>query len=153
LVSDTLNLAARATVRSACYRLRVPDPTPRPPGTKRLYRPTGQAERDLVAASGWRAWPLRLPDQPIFYPVLNEWYATEITRKWNVPHGGVGYVMAFDVRDEFLAEFPVRRVGGRDVVELWIPAERVDELNANIVGGIREIARYDNETDSSATNR
>jgi hypothetical protein len=27
-----------------------------------LWRPTGQAELDLVAASGWRAWPPRLPD-------------------------------------------------------------------------------------------
>src|SRR5207253_2519320 len=42
-----------------------------------LWRPTGQAELDLVAASGWQAWPPRLPDQPIFYPVLNRWYATK----------------------------------------------------------------------------
>jgi len=27
----------------------------------------------LVEASGWLAWPPRLPEQPIFYPVLNEW--------------------------------------------------------------------------------
>jgi len=25
-----------------------------------------------------------LPDQPIFYPVLNEDYATRIAREWNV---------------------------------------------------------------------
>jgi hypothetical protein len=42
-------------------------------------------------ASGWRAWPPRLPEQPIFYPVLNEDYATKIAREWNVPHCGVGY--------------------------------------------------------------
>jgi hypothetical protein len=39
--------------------------------TVRLWRPTGQAELDLVAASGWREWPPRLPAQPIFYAVVN----------------------------------------------------------------------------------
>ncbi len=32
-----------------------------------LWRPTGQNELDLVKESGWRrAWPPRLPEQPIF---------------------------------------------------------------------------------------
>jgi hypothetical protein len=44
--------------------------------TVTLWRPTKQEEIDLVAASEWRAWPPRLPGQPIFYPVLNRWYAT-----------------------------------------------------------------------------
>jgi hypothetical protein len=48
------------------------------PSVVRLYRPTGQAERDLVEASGGLAWPPRLPEQPILYPALNEWYATKI---------------------------------------------------------------------------
>lgn len=48
-----------------------------------LYRPTGRAELDLVAASGWRAWPPWLPDQPIFYPVLSFAYAEKIARDWN----------------------------------------------------------------------
>jgi hypothetical protein len=34
-------------------------------------------------------------------------------------------------------------VGGRDVVELWVPAEELEDFNAHIVGGIRTIARYD----------
>lgn len=34
-----------------------------------LWRPTGPQELALVEASGWRAWPPRLPDQPIFHPV------------------------------------------------------------------------------------
>ena len=40
---------------------------------------------------------------------------------------------------------PVEQVGGRVVVELWIQAERMGNLNASIVGEIREIreiARY-----------
>jgi hypothetical protein len=42
------------------------------PATTTLWRPTGPEELDLVRQSGWRAWPPRLPEQPIFYPVLNE---------------------------------------------------------------------------------
>lgn len=48
------------------------------------------------AAPGWLAWPPRLPEQPIFYPVLNEWYAAKIARKWNPPHAGVGLEGEFD---------------------------------------------------------
>ena len=113
----------------------------------RLYRPTGQAERDLVAASGWRRWPPRLPEQPIFYPVLNEWYAIKIAREWNVPHKGVGYVLAFDVDGAYVERFATQQVGGRDVLELWVPAEELEEFNDHIVGEIREIARYDTARD------
>ena len=84
-----------------------------------------------------------MPEQPIFYPALNEWQAAKIAREWNVPHAGVGYVMEFDVDAAYLERFPMRRVGGRDVLELWVPAEEVEEFNAHIVGGIRVIARYD----------
>src|SRR5664279_5241565 len=97
--------------------------SPLPAGTARLYRPTGPKERDLVAASGYREWPPRLREQPIFYPVMNEWYATRIAREWNVPHAGVGYVFEFDVDAEYLERFAVQQVGGRDVLELWVPAE------------------------------
>lgn len=48
--------------------------------TVTLFRPVGQKELDLIAASGNRAFPPRLPHQPIFYPVLNEEYATQIAR-------------------------------------------------------------------------
>jgi hypothetical protein len=105
--------------------------------TVTLWRPTGQEELDLVAASGWRAWPPRLPEQPI-----NRWYATKIAREWNVPRGGVGYVTTFDVRKDYLDRFPVQQAGGRDALEYWIPAEELDEFNENITGAIREEARY-----------
>jgi hypothetical protein len=107
-----------------------------------LWRPTGRAELDLVAAARWRAWPPRLPDQPIFYPVANRWYATKIAREWNVPAEGVGFVTRFRVRRDFLAQYPVRQAGGRDVLEHWVPAEDLDEFNANIVGAIVCEAEY-----------
>jgi len=110
--------------------------------TVTLWRPTGPEELALVEASGWRAWPPRLPEQPIFYPVLNEEYATVIARDWNVPASGVGYVTRFEVRRSFLDRYEVHQVGGRTILEYWIPADDVDELNANIVGTIAVVAEY-----------
>ena len=43
-----------------------------------LYRPVGTKELELIRESNYRIFPPRLADQPIFYPVLNEQYATEI---------------------------------------------------------------------------
>lgn len=107
-----------------------------------LWRPTGPKELALVEESGWRAWPPRLPDQPIFYPVLNEDYATRIARDWNVPHSGVGYVTRFGVRREFMDRYDVQQAGGQTILEYWIPAEDLDELNANIVGLIEVVAEF-----------
>jgi len=110
--------------------------------TVTLWRPTGQKELDLVAASQWREWPPRLPEQPIFYPVLNRWYATKIAREWNAPHEGVGYVTRFSIRKNYLDRFPVQQAGGRDVLEYWIPAEELAGFNASLAGPIVEVARY-----------
>jgi hypothetical protein len=107
-----------------------------------LWRPTGPEELALVQGSGWRAWPPRRPDQPIFYPVLNEEYATMIARDWNVPASGVGYVTRFEVRRSFLDRYEVHQVGGRTILEYWIPAEDLDELNTNIVGSIAVVAEF-----------
>ena len=91
--------------------------------TVTLWRPTGPEELALVEASGWREWPPRLPGQPIFYPVLNEQYATMIARDWNVRQSGAGYVTRFQVRRSFLDRYEVRQVGGRTILEYWIPPE------------------------------
>ncbi|MFG6485618.1 hypothetical protein ACG04R_02980 [Roseateles sp. BYS78W] len=107
-----------------------------------LYRPTGPEELALVEQSGFRAWPPRLPDQPIFYPVTNEDYAIQIARDWNVPASGYGCVTRFEVKAEFMAEFPVQQVGGGLHTEWWVPAERLEELNANIVGLIEVVREF-----------
>ena len=44
----------------------------------KLYRPVGTRELELIEKSGYEKYPPRLPEQPIFYPVLNEKYAAEI---------------------------------------------------------------------------
>ena len=40
-----------------------------------LYRPVGANELKLIEEVGYTAFPPRLPEQPIFYPVMNEAYA------------------------------------------------------------------------------
>jgi len=107
-----------------------------------LYRPVGPKELELIAATGFREFPPRLPEQPIFYPVLNEEYARQIARDWNVKASGSGYVTRFAVRSVFLARYPVQKVGSAIHEELWIPAEDLAEMNRNIVGKIEVIAEF-----------
>lgn len=113
--------------------------------TVTCYRPVGPKELELVKASGFKKWPPRLPAQPIFYPVTNEVYATEIATKWNVPESGVGYVTVFKVRKEFMSRYDIHKVGGENHTEWWIPAEDLEALNANIVGSIEVIGEYQAE--------
>lgn len=113
--------------------------------TVELFRPVGRAELDLIAASGYREFPPRLPHQPIFYPVLNEEYAAQIAREWNTKDpasGCVGYVTRFGVRRDHLAGYTVQRVGGPHHLEYWIPAEELAEFNRHIVGQIEVIGGY-----------
>ena len=107
-----------------------------------LYRPVGPKELALIAASGYREFPPRLPEQPIFYPVLNEEYARQIARDWNVKASGAGYVTRFALRREFAEKYPAQKVGGSIHQELWIPAEDVAEMNRNIVGMIEVVAEF-----------
>ena len=101
-----------------------------------LWRPVGPKELTLIEASGMRAFPPRLPEQPIFYPVLSEAYAVRIARDWNVPASGAGYVTRCSVRKAFLDAYPVRVAGGEAHSEYWIPADQLDAFNAAIVGEI-----------------
>jgi hypothetical protein len=110
--------------------------------TVTLFRPVRPKELKLIRDSGNQAFPPRLPEQPIFYPVTNEEYATLIAQKWNVPDSGSGYVTRFQVRKEFLSKYDVKNVGGSVHNEYWIPAEDLDEFNRNIVGGIEVIAEF-----------
>jgi hypothetical protein len=113
--------------------------------TTTLYRPVGQKEFDLIRASDFRAFPPRLPEQPFFYPVLNEEYATQIARDWNTKDersGFVGYVLRFEVNKDFLEGYEIHVVGNSTHREYWIPAEDVAELNRNIVGAIEKIAEF-----------
>jgi hypothetical protein len=107
-----------------------------------LYRPVGPKELALIEASGWREFPPRLPDQPIFYPVTNEEYATQIARDWNLRHNGAGFVTRFQIRAEFAARYPAQAVGAAIHTELWVPAEELTQFNENIIGLIEVIAEF-----------
>lgn len=110
--------------------------------TVTLYRPVGPQELALLKMSDFKRWPPRLPGQPIFYPVTNEQYASEIAFKWNVPESGSGFVTRFEVRKDFMDLFEVRKVGANHHEEWWIPSERLEELNDHIVGTIEVIAEF-----------
>jgi hypothetical protein len=107
-----------------------------------LYRPFGDKELALIRESSWRAFPPRLPEQPIFYPVLNEHYANQIARDWNTRDGGTGYVLRFAVETEYLKQFPIQTAGSRIHQEYWIPAEELARFNRHIVGLIEAVSEF-----------
>ncbi|TWT47871.1 hypothetical protein Pla22_52380 [Rubripirellula amarantea] len=111
----------------------------------RLYRPVGLVELELIAESGWAAYPPRLAHQQIFYPVLNFKYASAIANNWNTKDdasGHCGFVTEFDVDDDFAARYDIQTVGDRDDVELWVPSEELDDFNNAIEGRIVVTASY-----------
>ena len=107
-----------------------------------LFRPTGPKELALVAGTGYRRWPPRLPGQPIFYPVTNQRYAAEIAEKWNVRDSGYGAVTRFHVKESFMCRYEVQQVGGAHHTEWWVPAAELETLNDNIVGTIEVIQEF-----------
>jgi hypothetical protein len=119
--------------------------------TVTLYRPVGTKELELIEASGWSAFPPRLPEQPIFYPVTNEAYAVQIARDWNAKHNDDhrGYVTRFAVRSDFISVYRREIVGGREHEEYWIPAEGLPAFNDAIVGEIEVIAEFAGELEGS----
>jgi hypothetical protein len=92
-----------------------------------------------------REFPPRLPQQPIFYPVANVEYATQIARDWDTKDAGsgfAGYVTKFAVATSYLEAFTPHTVGGSSHVEYWIPAEQLPAFNASIQGIINVEAGY-----------
>lgn len=109
-----------------------------------LYRPVGPKELKRIEELGMKAFPPRLPEQPIFYPVLNLEYARQITKSWNVkkPPNYSGFVTEFEVDDLYIKQFEVKTVGSSIHQELWIPAEELENFNKHIIGKIRVIEAY-----------
>lgn len=106
-----------------------------------LYRPVGTKELERIIESGYLRFPPRLPEQPIFYPVLNENYAVEIASRWNVKYNDdhKGYVTKFEIDDDYFEQFEVHTVGMYYHQELWVPAEELENFNQHIIGKIRVI--------------
>ncbi len=112
-----------------------------------LYRPVGTKELELIRDSGYTKYPPRLQDQPIFYPVLNEKYATEIASQWNVKYNydHRGYVTKFEIDDAYCSQFEIHVVGGAYHQELWVPAEELDNFNQHIIGYIQVSSEFSAE--------
>lgn len=107
------------------------------------YRPVGLEELRLVYEAGMRAFPPRLPDQPIFYPVTNAAYATQIARDWNTTTGTkAGFITRFLVDDSYVSKFERRVVGAKEHEELWVPAEELAVFNTRIEGQIEVIGAH-----------
>jgi len=110
-----------------------------------LFRPVGLLELRLIAAARFRAFPPRLPDQPIFYPVLTLDYSRKIARDWNTSDersGYAGFVTRFEIDEVAAAKYPIQLAGGRSHEELWIPAEELAEFNDHIIGTIAVIEAH-----------
>lgn len=110
-----------------------------------LYRPVGRLELELIQSSGMKAFPPRLPEQPIFYPVLSVEYARQIARDWNTRDersGYEGFVLRFSVDTSFLSRYKVQRAGSDAHLEYWIPAEDLSDFNAHLAGDIEILEHY-----------
>ncbi|WP_298900523.1 ADP-ribosylation/crystallin J1 [uncultured Psychroserpens sp.] len=108
--------------------------------TRTLYRPIGEKELILISDSNFTRFPPRLEWQPIFYPVLNEAYASEIASQWNTKDefgNYLGFVTAFDISEAEFLKYKVENVGGKIHNELWVPAEDLETFNQAIIGSIK----------------
>ena len=112
------------------------------PETVTLWRPIGPEELVLIQETEMREFPPRLPEQPIFYPVLTEDYAIKIARDWNVKASGSGFVTRFDVLKSFLDAYDIQEAGGRAHLEYWIPAEDMSAFNDAIIGKIEVTQKF-----------
>jgi hypothetical protein len=110
--------------------------------TTTLWRPVGPEELELLRQAAMEAFPPRLPEQPIFYPVLSEDYAIKIARDWNVLASGAGFVTRFKVKTSHLNKYPVRHAGGEAHLEYRIPAGELDAFNQAIVGKIEVVCQF-----------
>jgi hypothetical protein len=109
----------------------------------RLYRPVGLKELELIAQADFAAFPPRLPEEPIFYPVLNFDYAEQIARNWNTQANTfAGFVTRFEIEQAYAGRFEIHTVGNKIHQELWVPAEALAEFNSHIVGQIEVVAAY-----------
>jgi len=123
--------------------------------TTKLYRPVGLKEMELIAETGYKAFPPRLDWQPIFYPVTNQEYAEQIALEWNTVDefsGFIGIVTAFEVKTSFLESYEIQNVGSKNHNELWIPSEDLPAFNANIIGGIELVRVYFTDRSSLSEN-
>ena len=94
-----------------------------------LYRPVGTKELELIKQSEYTKYPARLPEQSIFYPVLNA--------KYNDDHKG--YVTKFEIDDEYFQHFDIHTVGASYQQEIWVLAQAMEKMHQHMIGKIQVI--------------
>jgi tetratricopeptide (TPR) repeat protein len=98
---------------------------------------------ELIYDSGMKAFPARLPQQPIFYPVLDLEYARQTASDWNAKNGQfAGYVTQFKMEEPYIDRFELHTVGGTQYQEFWIPVEELEEFNKHITGHIKVVEAH-----------
>lgn len=124
--------------------------------SKTLYRPVGEKEMILIIENNFEKFPPRLDWQPIFYPALNEEYASEIAEKWNTRDefgNYLGFVPQFEIVENVFNDYKLQNVGARNHNELWIPAEELERFNSAIVGKIEVIKVFIGENFQKTENQ
>ena len=113
--------------------------------TRVLFSSVGRRELELIRQSGCRQFPPRPAHQPVLHPLLTEEHARRIARERHArdeSSGFAGFVLRFSVKSTFLEQFAVEKGESCEALEYRIPAERLPELNENIVGVIQMLADY-----------
>lgn len=100
----------------------------------KLYRPLRYKELELIIASEMKRFPPRGFWQPIFYPVLNLRYASEIAEAWESDDA---HIVSFEIPKTYFDKFPIQTIRESYRQELWVPAWQLNEFNEKIVGEIR----------------
>lgn len=111
---------------------------------KKLFRPVGIKEMNLIFESDLKEYPPRLPEQPIFYPVNNIEYARQIALEWNTKSapGFCGFVTQFEIDEDYINRFNEQIVGSKVHSEIWVPAEELNEFNSHIIGKIQVVDSF-----------
>jgi len=110
--------------------------------TRTVYRAIDPGELKQIMHMDYRCWPARRSHQSIFYLLANEYYATEIAKRWRVGISGCAYVTRFSIKKSFMDQFELHIVGPDYRREWRIPTERLNECNANLIGRISVVATY-----------
>ena len=104
-----------------------------------LYRPVELEELCLVYRADMRAFPVLLPQQPVFCAVLGEQDATEVARRLSTDTDSrAGFVTRFSLDEPAARDFERRIVDD----ELELPAAELGELNSRLTGNIQVIAAF-----------
>ena len=105
-----------------------------------LFHALGSDELELIKRSGWTQFPSRSREEPLFYPILTEEYATQVAKEAYVEVDGVGWVIKSAVSTDFVRKYDVQQIGASYQREYWIPAAELADLNRHLVGPIEVLA-------------